>query len=83
MLKMYTGDLGVLDAQYQAINFQEWKTKDDCQAEQFWAEVLKYKNSSGEQCFKDLALFALSLIAMPLSNADVERVFFTNESCKI
>ncbi|XP_058645892.1 uncharacterized protein LOC131548545 [Onychostoma macrolepis] len=69
MLKMYTGDLGALDAQYQAINFQEWKTKDDCQA------VLNYKDSSGEQCFKDLALFALSLLAMPLSNADVERVF--------
>lgn len=75
MLKMYSGDLGALDAQYQAINFQAWKTKDDCQAEQFWAEVLSDKDSSGEQCFKELALFALSLLAMPLSNADVERVF--------
>lgn len=82
MLKMYTGDLGALDAEYQAISFHEWKVKDDCQAEQFWAKVLNYKDSSGEQCFKDLALFALFLLEMPLSNADIERVF-SNEPCKI
>ncbi|KAL1250495.1 hypothetical protein QQF64_018291 [Cirrhinus molitorella] len=40
----------------------------------FLLEAAK-QDSSGEQCFKDLALFALSLLAMPLSNADVERVF--------
>ncbi len=50
---VHTGDLGAFDAQYQAIKFQEWKTKDDCQAEQFWAEVLNCKDSSGEQCFND------------------------------
>lgn len=49
---------------------------DDCQAEQIWTEVLNCKDSSGDQCLKDLALSALSLLAMPLSNADVERVFF-------
>lgn len=40
------------------------------------AKVLNYKDSSGEQCFKDLTLFVLSLMAILLSNADVKRVFF-------
>ncbi|KAG5261727.1 hypothetical protein AALO_G00287680 [Alosa alosa] len=37
------------------MHFQECKNKDDnCQAEEFWAEILNYRDSSGEQCFKDL-----------------------------
>ena len=75
VLKLYTGDLGKLDTQYQAVHFHEWDIKGDHQAEEFWADVLNYRDSSGEQCFKDLALFALSFLAMPLSNADVERFF--------
>ncbi|XP_043379135.1 uncharacterized protein LOC114019209 [Chelonia mydas] len=68
------GDLGAF-AQYQAINFQQWKSTDEDNAEQFWVEVYNFQDRSGEQCFKELALFALSLLTMPLSNADVEQAF--------
>lgn len=40
-----------------------------------WVKVLHFTDASGESCFKELAEFALSLLAMPLSNADVDRVF--------
>ncbi|XP_051798030.1 uncharacterized protein LOC127531856 [Acanthochromis polyacanthus] len=75
ILKLYSGDLTALDTQYQAVTYHPWTNKEDTQAEAFWVEVLSYKDSSGDQAFKELALFALSLLAMPLSNADVERVF--------
>lgn len=74
---IFKGDLGALDAQYQAINFQQWKSTD---VEQFWVEVYNFQDSRGEQCFKELVLFALSLLAMPLSNADVEQVFTREKS---
>lgn len=38
--------------------------------------MLDFTNSSDESCFKEIAEFALSLLAMPLSNADVERMFW-------
>lgn len=75
VLPLYAGDLAALETQYEAVTFHPWTNKDDSQAEAFWVEVFNYRDSSGEQAFKDLAQFALSLLAMPLSNADVERVF--------
>ena len=41
----------------------------------FWACVLNCTNSVGEQPFKELALFALKLLTLPVSNAVVERLF--------
>ncbi|QQP41297.1 Uncharacterized protein FKW44_015616 [Caligus rogercresseyi] len=75
VLPLYVGDLAALKTQYQAVVFHPWTTTDDCHAEAFWVEVFNYRDSSGEQAFRDLAQFTLSLLAMPLSNADVERVF--------
>lgn len=43
--------------------------------EQFWVEVYNFQDNSGEQRFKELALFAFSLLTVPLSNADVKQVF--------
>lgn len=75
MLKLYSGDPAALETQYQAVTYHPWTNKEDSQAEAFWVKVLNYKDSSGDQMFKELALFALSLLVMPLSNADIERVF--------
>lgn len=47
-------------------------TKNDIAS--FWVEVLHFTDASGERCFKELAEFALSLLSLPLSNADVEHV---------
>lgn len=74
VLPLYAGNLAALETQYEAVTFHSWTNKDGSQAEAFWVEVFNYRDSSGEQAFKDLAQFALSLLAMPLSNADVERV---------
>lgn len=43
--------------------------------EEFWAEVLKYRNSAGQQQFGNIAKFALAMLCLPFSNAVVERAF--------
>lgn len=37
--------------------------------------VYEYKDAAGRRSFEDLGTFALALLSLPLSNADVERVF--------
>lgn len=41
----------------------------------FWKKVRNIKNAGDELMFKDLALFAFTLLSLPSSNAFVERVF--------
>jgi hypothetical protein len=41
-------------------------------AEKFWVEVKMYRDSTPLECLADLAL---SLLSLPLSNAEAERVF--------
>ncbi|KAK3914514.1 Protein ZBED8 [Frankliniella fusca] len=41
----------------------------------FWAGVLDMKDAVGDPMYKDLALFALEVLTVPVSNAVVERVF--------
>lgn len=41
----------------------------------FWACVLDYTNSGGVHEFRELALFALRALTVPISNAVVERLF--------
>lgn len=42
---------------------------------QFWVDVLNITNNNKEQIFNELAIFVLSMLSLPLSNAVVERVF--------
>jgi len=42
---------------------------------QFWVDVLSITNNSKEQIFNELAVFVLSMLSLPISNAVVERVF--------
>lgn len=41
----------------------------------FWAEVNDYKDANQENPYKELSDFALSLLVLPHSNAEVERLF--------
>lgn len=41
----------------------------------FWACVLDCRDAGGSQKFKELALFALKVLTVPISNAVVERLF--------
>lgn len=42
--------------------------------ENFWMKVYYHKDASGEEDFQELGQFILSLLALPISNASVERV---------
>lgn len=44
-------------------------------SEQFWVAVYNYTNAGGEYCFRELAASVLNILALPVSNAFVERVF--------
>ncbi|XP_068225886.1 protein FAM200C-like [Palaemon carinicauda] len=41
----------------------------------FWSGVLGYKNSTGNQPFKELGNYAMACLTTPISNAVVERIF--------
>lgn len=62
-----------IDDQWRQLHLLKWaqttKTKE------FWYEVLNFKDSQGQARFQEIASFALSLLVLPHSNADVERVF--------
>ncbi|CAI6359323.1 unnamed protein product [Macrosiphum euphorbiae] len=49
---------------------------------QFWVDVLNITNNYKEQIFHELAIFVLSMLSLPLSNAVVERVFSVMNAVK-
>lgn len=65
--------LGKIIDQYQNNNFVKWINVSNTGL--FWAEVHAYRDASGNNAFEELAKFALQLLSLPWSNADVERTF--------
>lgn len=61
------------EMQWKNLPLVEWTMKDSTSS--FWAEVYYFKDAGGNNPFKELASFALHLLALPFSNAEVERVF--------
>lgn len=59
--------------EYHNIYFVKWANISN--TELFWAEVNAFKEAGGRNTFGELAKFALELLALPWSNADVERTF--------
>lgn len=59
--------------QIDKIRFIKWEFVED--TTKFWAEVLKYKDAAYNNPFNDLAEFALKILSLPWSNAEVERIF--------
>ncbi|MGH0151419.1 UNVERIFIED_CONTAM: hypothetical protein FKN15_020229 [Acipenser sinensis] len=74
-LPLYNGDLGKLEQQWRALNNVHWEHTEDNQIEEFWVEVAKHTDAAGDKDFTELGRFALSLLALPFSNASVERAF--------
>lgn len=66
-------DIAKLDEQWRQIHLLNWKNTKN--TKEFWYEVLKFEDAVGENRFNDLATFAISLLVLPHSNADVERLF--------
>lgn len=62
-----------VEEQWRQIHLIKWtETKD---TKYFWNEVLELKDAEGVVRFKELGSFAVSLLILPHSNADIERIF--------
>lgn len=62
-----------VDDEWHQIHLIKWnETKN---TKKFWNEVLHFKDAQGQSRFEELATFAITLLILPHSNADVERVF--------
>lgn len=59
--------------EYHNINLVKWTNISSTVL--FWAEVNIYRDAGGNNPFGNLAKFALELLSLPWSNADVERTF--------
>lgn len=60
-------------SQWRNIINNKWSNKTD--TVKFWFEVAQYKNASHENPYKELVELAFTILTLPHSNADVERVF--------
>ncbi|VEN44313.1 unnamed protein product [Callosobruchus maculatus] len=66
-------DIEIIEGQWEKIHLIKWQNiNDTCE---FWYEVLQYKDSDNVHIFKELAEFTLSILSLPHSNAEVERLF--------
>ncbi|CAL9682940.1 unnamed protein product [Knipowitschia caucasica] len=72
---LFNGDVAKAEQQWRVLYSLEWNNREDSKTEDFWVEVHTYRDTSGERSFHDLSTFALSLLALPFSNAAVERAF--------
>lgn len=66
-------DVAKVDEQWRQIHLLKWKNTKNTKT--FWYEVMDFKDLAGENRFQELAVFAISLLVLPHSNADVERLF--------
>ena len=65
-----------LETEWNPISVTQWpRNYSDTDVEHFWSTVVQHTDASGDHDFLELGNFALSLLAMPFSNAAVERVF--------
>ena len=52
----------------------EWKDVTGLSTEEFWVQVLQYKDVADEKVFEELAKFALAVMLLPFSNV-AEKMF--------
>ena len=73
---LFKGNMFDLQRQWDNVGGVEWPNRyDGTDLEQFRTDVFLYTDAAGERVFYTLATFALSLLALPFSNASVERFF--------
>nr|CAI5851669.1 unnamed protein product [Callosobruchus analis] len=66
-------DIEIIESQWEKFHLIKWQNiNDTCE---FWYKVLQYKDSDNVHVFKELAEFAFSILSLPYSNAEVERLF--------
>ncbi len=74
-------DPDLIQTQYRRIGLHPWREEEvfaaglPREAEEFWSKVLDYQRSDNVKPYRELAQYALAALAVPVSNAVVERVF--------
>ena len=73
--RLYNGRLQDLDNEWRKLpNAKLDIDPESCGAVHFYQQLALVKDYEG-YCFKNLATFALELLALPVSNADAERLY--------
>lgn len=66
-------EISIIENQWNNLTNIKWMNITS--SDDFWTEVSNYRDSCEENPYKELSKFALYLLSLPYSNADVERVF--------
>lgn len=73
VLNVSAEDITKIELQWSNITLVKWfETKDTVK---FWAEVSSYKDASNKNPYHELSSVALTVLSLPHSNAEIERVF--------
>ena len=76
--RLYCGDLQTLDNEWRALDsatLPEDITTHDCSETAFFFKLGQVTDNVGNYLFKNLAHFALMILALPTSNSAAERLF--------
>lgn len=67
-----SSQIALIELQWRKLITVQWTSVSTIE---FWAEVREYKNALNETPFLELVEFVFSFLVLPLSNAEVERIF--------
>lgn len=70
--KINEKNLEQIEEEWNNISLLKWNNTD---LTKFWIEIYNKKNATGDRPFERLSEFVLSLLILPISNSEVERVF--------
>ncbi|XP_066950649.1 uncharacterized protein [Macrobrachium rosenbergii] len=73
--RMTECSVGTLENQWRARKFLAAPPSVMCDTVKYWIYLLNNKDSAGNHGFRELAAVALSLLSLPIANAECERVF--------
>lgn len=72
---LYKNEIDIDDIERQWMNIHLFKWNETKDTNIFWCEVYVYKNANGDNPFLKLSKFAIEMLVLPYSNAEVERLF--------
>ena len=73
MLNVTPDEISKIEIQWRNLTLVQWNNIEDTQL--FWSEVSVYCVAAGVNPFKDIAKIARSVLCIPHSNAEVEKIF--------
>ncbi|CAL9702146.1 unnamed protein product [Knipowitschia caucasica] len=73
LLGFSPADIDKIVQQWRAIHLSRWNETNNTVG--FWSEIWKFRDAADINPFQELAMAAVSVLSLPHSNAEVERVF--------